>query len=218
MNNIIEFITSSDGALDGVHCWLCQKPISVRALFCHQCGTIQPVRQLDHFARLGLDRNIDLDFEALEKQHTGLKRALDPNRFSIRGAGEKGHASKHLEALEEAYETLRDPLRRGRYWLILHEHATEKALEPNQTVADLRHEMETANEAEQCDRVARKAGQAMEEGILVLMQSLRNQNWRQASAMLFELEGLESILNGVRECRRQLTSSCGMESDIRPKT
>jgi molecular chaperone HscB len=207
MSNIIEFIATHDAAQDGIHCWLCQKPVSVRALFCHQCGTIQPVRQLDHFTRLGLERRIDVDSEALDKQYTALKRTLDPGRFSIRGAGEKGHASKHLEAIEEAYATLRDPLRRGRYWLVLHEQATDTANSSNRLVADLRQEIETASEAGQCDRVAQRAGQALEEGILSLMQALRSQKWRQAGAMLAELDGLEEIMNSVRERRGQLTSS-----------
>jgi len=51
-----EFAGLANGDL---HCWLCQKPVSARALFCHHCGTIQQVRNLDHFARVRwiLERN-----------------------------------------------------------------------------------------------------------------------------------------------------------------
>lgn len=218
MSNIIEFSATPDVPQDGLHCWLCQKPISARALFCHQCGTIQPVRKLDHFSRLGLETRIDIDADMLERQYAALKRALDPNRFAIRGAGEKGHASKHLEALEKAYDTLRDPLRRGRYWLVLHEQELAETGIVNPMIAELQQELESAIEADQCDRVARKAGQAMEQGIMGLMQSLRSKNWRHANATLLELDSLESILNEVRARRGSMAISCNPESDIQLKT
>ncbi len=206
MANVVEFKGSLDGKSGKLCCWLCQKATSVRALFCHHCGTIQPVRDIDHFARLGMERRIDIDTELLDKQYISLKRTLDPNHFSVRGAGEKGHAAKQLEAIENAYETLRDPLKRGRYWLSLHEKEFEEAEDSNPKVAELRYELESAAEASQCDRVAQKAGQALEQGIMGLMKALRGQNWQQANATLVELDGLENILKTVRE-RRALFAS-----------
>ena len=207
MSNVIglnEFAGTGNCAL---HCWLCQKNVSVRALFCHHCGTIQPVRDIDHFARLGLERRIDIDLDLLERQYGTLSRTLDPQRFIIRGMGERGHAAKQLESLNEAYDTLRDPLRRSRYWLILHEKEFDGAEPANPMVRELRHDLETAANPAQCDRVAQKAGQAMEHGILGLMQALRGENWGQANTALVELDGLESILGAVRALRAELTVS-----------
>jgi len=121
MTNVVgmnEFVGLAGGE---TYCWLCQKPMSTRALFCHACGAIQPVRAIDHFARLGLECRLDVDAEILERQYATLSAMLSPERFLIRGLGERGHAAKQLEALNEAYETLRVPLRRGRYWLQLNE-------------------------------------------------------------------------------------------------
>jgi molecular chaperone HscB len=211
MDNIIEFnaFTALNlVAQDEMCCWLCQKGTSPRALFCHSCGTIQPVRDLDHFTRLGLDLGIDLDLAVLERNYAALKRTLDPSRFMVRGAGERGHAAKQLEALDTAYEVLRDPMRRGRYWLMLNAVAcdndnVEKTVNP--MIDELMAELESAAQTAQCDRVAQKAGQAMEQSIMKLMQALRGKNWRQANAVLTELDGLESILNNVRARRTNLT-------------
>jgi len=202
--NVIGFSEFAANAHSDLHCWLCQKPVSARALFCHHCGTIQPVRALDHFARLGLERRIDIDMEQLEHQYAALSRTLDPHRFMIRGIGERGHASKQLEALEEAYEVLREPLRRGRYWLGLHEKEFKLAVEAHPLVKELRHELNKAAEPAHCDRVAQKAGQAMEQGIMGLMNALRGEQWQQANATLIELDGLESILGDVRARRAAL--------------
>jgi molecular chaperone HscB len=196
-----EFVGMANG---DSHCWLCQKPVSTRALFCHHCGTIQPVRDLDHFARLGLERRIDIDVELLERQYTALGRTLDPQRFLIRGIGERGHAAKQLEVLVEAYETLRDPLRRGRYWLQLNEKSFKDQVEANPLVQDLRRELTAAAEPGMCDRVAQKAGQALEQGVMTLMQALRGENWEQANETLIEIDGVEGILDDVRTRRNGL--------------
>ena len=208
--NVIGFSEFAANAHSDLCCWLCQKPVSARALFCHHCGTIQPVRAIDHFARLGLERRIDIDLDQLEHQYAALSRTLDPQRFMIRGVGERGHAAKQLEALHEAYETLREPLKRGRYWLTLHEKEFKNAADAHPFVKELRQELEVAAEPQQCDRVAQKAGQAFEEGIMGLMQALRGQNWQQANATLIELDGLESILGDVR-ARRSGIDAVGAE-------
>ena len=196
-----EFVGMANG---DSHCWLCQKPVSTRALFCHHCGTIQPVRDIDHFARLGLERRIDINLEIMERQYAALSRTLDPQRFLIRGIGERGHASKQLEALNDAYETLRDPLGRGRYWLRMNEKNFNAAVAANPLVNELRLELTAAAEPCQCDRVAQRAGQALEQGVMSLMQSLRGEDWQQANQTLIELDGVETILNEVRGRRSEL--------------
>ncbi|HEU0117795.1 MAG TPA: hypothetical protein VFR09_04105, partial [Alphaproteobacteria bacterium] len=122
-----------------------------------------------------------------------------------RGIGERGHAAKQLEALNEAYEVLREPLRRGRYWLTLNEKEFKQASEANPQVQELRGELDKAKDPSHCDRVAQKAGQAMQEGIMGLMQALRNQKWQEANAALVEIDGLEAILGDVRTQRTKLT-------------
>ena len=204
MSNVIgmnEFAGMPNG---NTNCWLCQKAASTRALFCHHCGTVQPVRDIDHFARLGVERRIDVDVEHLDRQYAALSRTLDPQRFLIRGLGERGYAAKQLEVLKEAYETLREPLRRGRYWLSLNENKAEKPLAANPMVQELRRELDVALEPAHCDRVAQRAGHAMELGIMSLMQALRGENWQLANQTLLELDGLESILGDVRARRTDL--------------
>ncbi len=73
------------------------------------------MRGVDHFARLGLERRIDIDQTELERQFAVMQRTLDPDRFAIRSVNERIHAAKQLTSLIEAYEVLRDPVQRGRY-------------------------------------------------------------------------------------------------------
>jgi len=216
MDNVIEFndfAVSSNNMNGETACWLCQKSTLLRALFCQHCGTIQPARPMDHFARLGLESRIDIDSDQLERQYAVLKRTLDPMRFAIRGMGERNHAAKQMEALEVAYRTLRDPLRRGRYWLVLHEKEIKETKADNPMIADLQGELEKATLAAQCDKIAQKAGNALEQGVMGLMQSLRTQNWQLANAILAEVEGLEAVLSDARARRATIAPHMGLSDD-----
>jgi molecular chaperone HscB len=205
MSNVIGIGEMRGTGAHETSCWLCMKPMSPRAIFCHHCSTIQPVRNIDCFTRLGLERRIDIDQELLERQYAALKKTLAPERFAIRGVGERGHAAKQLEALVQAYETLRDPMRRGRYWLELHEYEFDESKAANPVVQEIRLEFDHANTPGDVDRIAQKAGQHFEAGIMRLLQSLRQKNWQLANATLVELDGMEGIIEQVRERRTQVT-------------
>jgi molecular chaperone HscB len=204
MFNVIGLNEFAGLANANTHCWLCHKAASLRAIFCHHCGTIQPVRDIDHFARLGIERRIDLDLELLDHQYAALSRTLDPQRFMIRGIGERGNAANQLQALTDAYETLRDPLRRGRYWLTLNEKESKNSPDPKPLVVQLKQQLDSAVEPMQCDRIAQMAGQEMENGVMGLLQALRGEKWQEANETLADLHSLESILDVVRERRAEL--------------
>jgi molecular chaperone HscB len=98
-------------------CWSCKQPVAARALFCHACGAIQPPGQVDHFARLGVAPGFDLDLDRLEKQYLGFQRKLHPDRFVAKSPKERAIAESQAVAMNEAYEALKDPLRRAAYLL-----------------------------------------------------------------------------------------------------
>jgi molecular chaperone HscB len=102
-----------------VGCWSCHGPVGGRALFCHTCGAVQPPRQLDHFARLGLARDFALDAAELDRRYFGFQRNLHPDRFARRTAKERAIAESQSASLNQAYETLKEPLTRAAYLLEL---------------------------------------------------------------------------------------------------
>ncbi|MBB6251794.1 hypothetical protein [Nitrospirillum iridis] len=100
-------------------CWACGKPVSGRALFCHNCGSIQPPADLDAFARLNIERRFDVERAVLDRQRAGFSRILDPDRLKTRGVQEQAMAERYRQAVDHAYVTLRDPASRARYLLNL---------------------------------------------------------------------------------------------------
>jgi molecular chaperone HscB len=67
----------------------------------------------DPFHLLGVERRFDLDLAALEKTHRELSRALHPDRYSQAGASERRAALEKAASVNEAWRTLRDPIRRA---------------------------------------------------------------------------------------------------------
>jgi molecular chaperone HscB len=102
-----------------VGCWSCHGPVAGRALFCHTCGAVQPPPQLDHFARLGLPRHFEIDAAELDRRYFGFQRNLHPDRFARRTARERAIAESQSASLNQAYETLKEPLTRAAYLLEL---------------------------------------------------------------------------------------------------
>ena len=201
-------------AQEGFRCWMCHEGLSCRARFCNHCGCIQPVRQLDHFQRLGLARSIDVDREMMDKHYASLMRSFSAERFVIRSHAEKTYAAKHREALQEAYDTLRDTVRRSRYWIDLHAEEKKEGNQPTASnesglVAELQAVLDAAQEAVECDHLARRAGLEIEHGIMKLLGSLRKQDWRGANEILMSLDGLETLITDVRQKRQALTPQSG---------
>jgi len=67
----------------------------------------------DPFATLGLSPTFELDLEAAERRHRELSKALHPDRYAGRPAAERRQALGKAIEVNEAWRTLRDPIRRS---------------------------------------------------------------------------------------------------------
>jgi molecular chaperone HscB len=85
---------------------------------------------MDPFAILGAERRFDLDLTVLEKTHRELSRALHPDKFSQTGASERRAALEKAANVNEAYRTLRDPIRRAEALFKLEGFAIGETNEP----------------------------------------------------------------------------------------
>ena len=83
--------------------------------FCETCGAVQPPGQTDHFARLGLDVVFTVENRDLDQAYFALQRQLHPDRFATKSPREKSLSQQQATALNDAYETLKEPLARADY-------------------------------------------------------------------------------------------------------
>jgi molecular chaperone HscB len=74
---------------------------------------------IDHFARFGMPRSFDMDLGVLDSRYRELQRTVHPDRFASAGEAERRLSMQQATAINEGYQTLKDPLKRGRYLLEL---------------------------------------------------------------------------------------------------
>jgi molecular chaperone HscB len=73
----------------------------------------------DYFAVLGVRRSWHLDSVLLAERHLALSRELHPDRFAQSPPRERLLSLQRTTAINDAYRTLRDPIRRAEYILRL---------------------------------------------------------------------------------------------------
>ena len=105
------------------------------AHFCHACGKVQPPLPVDYFSFFGMPRKLNIDVADLEREFYELSRKLHPDLNARADKREQEWSLEQSSLLNDAYRTLRDPIKRTQYLLGLEgieleeqsKTATEKA-------------------------------------------------------------------------------------------
>ena len=83
----------------------------------------------DYFALFGLPRRYAIDFPELEQRYREIQMRVHPDKHAHLSDAERRLAMQWSTQVNEAYQTLRQPLRRARY--LLHLAGIDVALERN---------------------------------------------------------------------------------------
>ncbi len=98
-------------------CWSCGTMRAVH--FCEACGKVQPPVPVDYFTFFALPRKLNLNVTALEKDFYELSRKLHPDLNASSGSQEQEWSLQRSSLLNDAYRTLKDPIKRTQYLLQL---------------------------------------------------------------------------------------------------
>src|SRR5271166_204896 len=100
-------------------CWSCG--FMRAAHFCESCGKVQPPVPVNYFSFFGLPRKLNVDLAALEKSFYALSRKLHPDLSASSGSNQKEQewSLEQSSMLNDAYRTLKDPIKRTQYLLHL---------------------------------------------------------------------------------------------------
>jgi len=89
------------------------------AQFCTSCGKVQPPQPVDYFAFFGLPRKLSIEIAVLEREFYALSRKLHPDVYAGHESREQEWSLEQSSRLNDAYRTLKDPIRRTEYLLKL---------------------------------------------------------------------------------------------------
>src|SRR5881296_178392 len=112
---------------------------------------------MDYFEVFGLPRQLGIDTLALEKKFYELSRECHPDYFTTASPAEKTQAVRMTALLNDAYRTLRHPIRRVEYLLSLYGFKSDGSKVPQALL------MEVFEINEQMEEV--KAGRASVEEV-----------------------------------------------------
>ena len=196
-----------------VPCWSCKGPVREGALFCQTCHSVQPPGQVDHFTRFGLETRFRVDGDALERQYFDLQRQLHPDRFVTKGSKERALSQFQATSLNEAYETLKDPLRRADY--LMHLHGTDVLPDGCNLVNDqellmeameMREALMEADSLEATDKVAKQAADDIADCIAALECSFAEKDWETTCRLTTRLKYLTKMADETKTHRVKLKS------------
>lgn len=98
--------------------------------------------QQDFFSLFNLPRRFQLDRDILERDYRELQSRVHPDKFAHLSDGERRLSVQWATRVNEAYQTLRSPLARGRYLLSLHGVDTQEETNTAMPVDFLMQQME----------------------------------------------------------------------------
>ncbi len=124
-------------------CWSCG---SMRAAhFCESCGKVQPPVPVDYFSFFGLPPKLNIHIAALEKSFYELSRRLHPDLNARAGSLEQEWSMEQGSLLNDAYRTLKDPIKRTEYLLHLEgvvlEEQSKSATEQARATGELKKQI-----------------------------------------------------------------------------
>jgi molecular chaperone HscB len=107
-------------------CWSCAAPLAPAELFCAACRRVQPLAaDATYFEVFALPRKLKLDAAALEREFYRLSRRLHPDVYARASPQEQEWSLANSSLVNDAYRTLKDPIKRTEYLLKLEGMAGE---------------------------------------------------------------------------------------------
>jgi molecular chaperone HscB len=123
-------------------CWSCGSGLAAGDALCPSCAKVQPPAPAgaspDKFALLGLEPSFD-EPQGLDDQFRALSRKLHPDRFARATPRERRYSLEQTTLLNDAYKTVKDPVRRAEHLLALRGIKVEPKMSPEfleQTLED----------------------------------------------------------------------------------
>jgi molecular chaperone HscB len=149
-----------------VACWACSVAHNESTLFCPHCSKIQPPPGGDYFSVFSFEPRLNLDAAVLEHEFHRLSRKLHPDRFARADENERQWSLADTALLNDAYRTLKDPLRRTEDLLKLNgaeigeEHSGKERKDTSRAPADLLEEVFDLNMQIEEMRMAKQSGES----------------------------------------------------------
>ena len=186
-------------------CWHCNTQISEVELFCPSCAKIQPPAPIDHFTRMAMPQDFDLGIKKLDIAYFSLQTKLHPDRFAQKSEKEKMFSMQQSMDVNQAYETLKNPLTRAEYMLKLQGviiNADNSTVKPSQSILmeslETRERLADADSAEEIRALLIETMEAKLSAIDNIKQNFIDGKLEEAAQNTIKLRYLEKLSEEIK--------------------
>jgi molecular chaperone HscB len=169
----------------------------------------------NHFELFSLPQSYVLDRTELDARYRYMQRSVHPDRYASASDQERRISMQQAAQVNEAYEVLKDPLKRGRYLLELHGHAVGEQRGSHQDSAFLTQQMELREALSEIrgqedplqalDQLAREIGSQYEALEASLAQAFdAGADLEKAVTLVLRMQFYERLQEEVRELEADL--------------
>ncbi len=171
----------------------------------------------DYFQLFGLSRDYRVDLTQLERHYRDLQQQLHPDRFARASDQERRLSMQGATLVNEAYQTLKDPIARGQYLLRLAgwDEREQSAVSPaflmeqmelREAVAEAGQAAEPLDELDNLRRQIKRSLADYGERLEPLLSGDTPQT-AEAHTLLQEMQFLRRILDEIQEREIELEES-----------
>lgn len=169
---------------------------------------------MNHFELFGLSCQFELDGSSLSSQFRELQRRFHPDKFAIASEQDRRLAVQKAAQINDAYQTLSDPVRRAEYLLSLNGIELRDEQQTMQDPEFLMQQMELREELEEIadSDTPEEALFDFEQGVSTLNKAmlaeltsqLNNAQWADAAASVRKLKFLVKLKQEIERIEDRL--------------
>ncbi|TQI81739.1 co-chaperone protein HscB [Serratia fonticola] len=169
---------------------------------------------MDYFTLFGLPVRYSVDSGLLTARYQDLQRQFHPDRNALQPERERLMALQQAATINEAYQSLKHPLKRAEYMLSLHGFDLGNEQHTMRDTAFLMEQLELREELDGIERrpdaqsaleaFAARLNTAFKQRSAQMVQELDNQQWPQAADTVRKLRFLDKLQQQVEQLEEKL--------------
>ena len=157
----------------------------------------------NYFELFNLPEKFQLDLEMLQENYRAIQKEIHPDRFATSSENEKVQSMIKSTQANDAFQTLKSPIKRAKYILSLHKSVEKITLPPDFLMQQMEWEehFETIekNSSELTEFKSTINKKYKEYSLLISTQIDDDQNWSDAAISIDKLYFIEKLLQKINK-------------------
>jgi len=157
----------------------------------------------NYFELFNLPEKFQIDLEMLQENYRAIQKEIHPDRFATSSENEKIQSMIKSTQTNDAFQTLKSPIKRAKYILSLHKSVEKITLPPDFLMQQMEWEehFETIekNSSELTEFKSTINKKYKEYSLLISTQIDDDQNWSDAAISIDKLYFIEKLLQKINK-------------------